>query len=67
MKKTFAYFLTEFSDFKFFFNDNSVLFQIIILQDLHGVYQNCHFFGIHTTFQLTNNFMMKYFHVRSFS
>ena len=66
----FAYLLTEFFDFKFFSDDSSVLFQIITLQDLHGVYQNCHFFEIHT-FQLTNNilnnFMMKYFHFRSFS
>ena len=71
MKKNlllFDYFLNKFSDFKLFSDDNLVLFEIITLQDLHGVYQNWHFFGIHTTFQLTNNilnnFVMKYFHFR---
>jgi len=48
----FAYLLTEFSDFK-------VLFQIITIQDLHGVYQNCNFFNIYTTFQLTINIVNK--------
>ena len=36
-----AYLLMTFSDFKFFSDDNSVLFQLIPLQDLHGV---CRFF-----------------------
>ena len=39
MKKNlllYAYLLTEFSDFKFFSDDNSFLFQIITLEDLHG-------------------------------
>ena len=62
----FAYSLTEFSDYKFFSDDNSVLFQIITLQDLHGVYQNCHFFGIYT-FQLTNNILNKQFYDKIFS
>ena len=62
-----AYLLTEFSDFKFFSDDNSVLYQIITLQDLHGVYQNCHFFGIHTAFQLTNNILNKQFYDEIFS
>ena len=57
----FAYLLTEFSD------DNSVLFQIITLQDLHGVYQNCYFFGIQTTFQFTNNILNKQFYDEIFS
>ena len=54
--------LNEFSDFKFFSHDNSVLYQIITLQDLRGIYQNCHFFGIHTTFQLTSNVLNKQFY-----
>ena len=65
MKKNlllFPYLLTEFSDFKYFSDDNSVLFQITTLQDLHGVYQTCHFFGIYRTFQLTNNILNKQFY-----
>ena len=63
----FAYLLTKFSDFKFFSDDNLVLFLLITLQDLHGVYQNCHVFGIYTTFQLTNNILNKQFFDEIFS
>ena len=63
----FAYLLTEFSDFKFFSDGNLVFFQLITLLDLHGVYQNCHFFEIHTTFQLTNNILNKQFYDEIFS
>ena len=61
----FAYLITEFSDFKFFSDDNSVLFHIIALQNSHDVYQNYHFFGIHT-FQL-NNILNKQFYNEIFS
>jgi len=58
----FAYLLTEFSDFKVVCDDNSVLFQIKTMQDLHGIYQNCHFFRIHATSQLTINIVNKQFY-----